>query len=152
MCPALFSETLFGVILLSLTSLAAAPDTLPVLSTRGAMSLVPFFSPFSESQRLGRIFFFVFFFWFYHVTKCATTTPSLDNLFSALVITHSAVAAGSRQRRADNACALDQSHSAASGDAPSASSSHPLFGNRSAAERRNTPGEAKGKRSTAYRS
>ena len=61
------------------------------------------------------------------------------------VITHSVVAAGSRQRRADNACALDQSHSAASGDALSASSSHPLFDNRSAAEMRNTPREARGR-------
>lgn len=62
--------------------------------------------------------------------------------FSVLPITHSAVAAGSRQQRAGDACVLDQSHSASSGDALSVYSSHPLFGNRSAAETRNTPGEA----------
>ena len=71
-------------------------------------------------------------------------TLSLDVTFSVFLITHSAVAAGSRQQRADDACALDQSHSAPSGDAPSASSSHLLFGNHSAAETRNTPDKARG--------
>lgn len=94
------------------------------------MSLVPFPSWIQTSQRI--------FFQFCHVTKCAWWhCPWVT--FSVFPITHSAVAAGSRQRRADDACALDQSHSAPSGDAPSASSSHLLFGNRWAAETRNTP-------------
>lgn len=65
--------------------------------------------------------------------------------FHVLPITHSAVAAGSRQQRVDDACALDQSHSAPSGDAPLDLSSHLLFDNHSAAEMRNTPDKVNGK-------
>lgn len=59
--------------------------------------------------------------------------------FHVFPITHSTVAAGSRQQRAGGACALDQSRSAPSGDAPSDLPSHRLSDNHSAAEMRNTP-------------
>ena len=62
--------------------------------------------------------------------------------FSLFHFTHHAVAAGSRQLQAADACALDQSHSALSGDVPSASLSRPLFGNLAAAWTRSIPVEA----------
>lgn len=58
--------------------------------------------------------------------------------------THGAAAAGSRRRKADGACALGRTRSAPAGDAPSDSSSRLLFGNRSAADTRSTPGEGRG--------
>lgn len=107
---------------------SCGPETLPVLSTWGSMSLVPFLNPNKS------------FFWFHRATKRAWWhCPWMFH------ITHGAVAAGSRRRRADDACALDQSHPDQSGGAPSASSRHLPFGNPSAAETRSNPSESKRK-------
>lgn len=74
--------------------------------------------------------------WFYYSTS-VLQWPCLG------FITHSAVAAGSWQQRADAACALDQSHSAPSDDSPSASSSRLQFGNHPAANMCNIPEKEK---------
>lgn len=103
------------------------------------MSLVPFPPFFLIAPNVS-----VYPFLLLSCHKMCETTASLDDLVSVfLPITHSAAAAARRQRQADNACAPDQSHSALSGDAPSALSSHPLFGNLSAAGTGRTPGVVK---------
>lgn len=131
------------VILLSLTSLAGARKP----SRSYLLEVQCHLSPFPDCIQTSPCIFPQF----YHVTNC-TRWHGPWVTFSMFPLTHSAVAAGSKQQRGGDACALDRSHSALSGDAPSASSSHPLFGTRTAAETRSTPSEARERTESATNS